>query len=158
MNQTNARPWADAPQKPAGSTAPAEFLLLFHGHWDEGKPTAEVEAILRNVEGWFDNLDAQGRIKGGQALGTRRKVLAPPGKTSDGPFAESKEVVGGYLLLTARDFEEAVALAENCPTIQHGVTVEVRPISPVCPVIERLRLQREEDARRSAATAAACAA
>jgi hypothetical protein len=52
---------------------------------------------------------------------------------ADGPFAESKEAIGGYFLLQVSDLEEAVEIAKECPALEHGVDVEVRQIVQECP-------------------------
>ena len=48
---------------------------------------------------------------------------------TDGPFAESKEAIGGYFLLLVKDRNEAVEIAQECPTLKYGLTVEVRPVA-----------------------------
>ncbi|MEO8353949.1 MAG: YciI family protein, partial [Chthoniobacteraceae bacterium] len=58
---------------------------------------------------------------------------------ADGPFVESKEAVGGYFLIRAGSFDEAVALARECPILEYGAAVEVRPIAAVCPTMQRVR-------------------
>ena len=55
----------------------------------------------------------------------------------DGPFTETKEAVGGYLVLQADSFEEAVEVARTNPVLRYGVTVEVRPILAECPIFAR---------------------
>jgi hypothetical protein len=60
---------------------------------------------------------------------------------ADGPFAESKEAVGGYLLLQANTLDEAVAIAKSNPTLEYGVTIEVRPVLEECPIFERAKKQ-----------------
>ena len=55
----------------------------------------------------------------------------------DGPFAESKEAVGGYLVLQADNLNEAVEIARSTPMLKYGITVEVRPILAECPIFER---------------------
>ncbi len=57
---------------------------------------------------------------------------------SDGPFAESKEAVGGYFLLNVSTFEEALAIAQQCPGLDHGAQVEVRPVAEICPLFRDL--------------------
>ena len=52
--------------------------------------------------------------------------------TTDGPFAEAKEVVGGYILIEAASLDEATAIAEQCPNLPYGMVVEVRPIGQAC--------------------------
>jgi hypothetical protein len=57
----------------------------------------------------------------------------------DGPYAETKEVVGGYLFLTVANMEEATEIAKQCPGLPLGLTVEVRPVVDVSPVLEGVR-------------------
>nr|MDQ3623431.1 YciI family protein [Verrucomicrobiota bacterium] len=61
----------------------------------------------------------------------------------DGPFAESKEAIGGYFLLTVADEDEAVAVARQCPLLEHGGVVEVRPVAPECPIGASMRAKAE---------------
>ena len=69
-----------------------------------------------------------------------RMVSGKKGRTvADGPFAESKEAVGGYLLLDAGTLEKAVAIAQSCPTLDFGITIEVRPVLDECPVFKRAK-------------------
>ena len=60
-------------------------------------------------------------------------------EVADGPFTESKEVIGGYLVLQVAVLDEAVAIARQCPTLDFGITVEVRPMLDECPISARLR-------------------
>jgi hypothetical protein len=55
----------------------------------------------------------------------------------DGPFTETKEAVGGYLVLQADSANEAVEIARSIPTLRYGVSVEVRPILAECPIFQR---------------------
>jgi hypothetical protein len=55
----------------------------------------------------------------------------------DGPFAESKEAVGGYFLLDVADMNEALAIAKQCPSLALGASVEVRPVAEVCPTFRQ---------------------
>ena len=73
----------------------------------------------------------------------------------DGPFAESKEAVGGYLVLQADDLDEAVEIARSMPTLKNGVSVEVRPILAECPIFERHREVLQRAKEQLLATAAA---
>jgi hypothetical protein len=50
----------------------------------------------------------------------------------DGPFAEAKEAIGGYFFLRVADIEEATEIAQRCPSLAHGMTVEVRPVAEAC--------------------------
>jgi hypothetical protein len=62
---------------------------------------------------------------------------------SDGPFAESKEAIGGYFLLDVPTMEEAVAIAQECPGLPYGARVEVRPVAAECPVASELKREAQ---------------
>jgi hypothetical protein len=120
----------------------SEYMLLFRGlHWDEGLSPEELQQIMGQVMAWFEGLKQQGRVKAGQPLGAEgRTVSGKKGRTvADGPFAESKEAVGGYLLLQANSLDEAVALAKANPTLEYGITIEVRPVLEECPILQRVK-------------------
>lgn len=117
-------------------------MLLFRGpHWDKGLSPEELQQVMNQVMTWFDGLKQKGMYKAGQPLGAEGKTIS--GKkvrtVSDGPFAESKEAVGGYLLLEANSLEEVVALAKGWPTLDYGVTIEVRPVLEECPIFQRAK-------------------
>jgi hypothetical protein len=123
----------------------SEYLLLFRGEcWDKGLSPEQLQRVMNQVMAWFEGLKAQGRVKGGQALApTGSCVSRRKGQpVADGPFAESKEGVGGYLLLEAESLEEAVAAAKSNPTLEYGITIEVRPVLEECPIFERARKQK----------------
>ena len=63
---------------------------------------------------------------------------------ADGPFAESKEAVGGYFLLQVEDLDEAVEIAKGCPLLEYGTTVEVRPVAAECPTFRRINQRLAE--------------
>jgi len=118
----------------------SEYMLLFRGpHWDKGLSAEELQQIMGRVTAWFERLQQQGKVKGGQPLGNEgRTVSGKNGRTvADGPFAESKEAVGGYLVVLVDDLDEAVAIAKTCPTLEYGITIEVRPVLDECPVFKR---------------------
>jgi len=115
-------------------------MLLFRGpHWDRGLSDGELQDAMDKVMAWFGGLEEQGKVKGGQPLGAQgRMISGTNGRfVMDGPFAESKEAVGGYLILRAEDLNEAVEFARSSPVLKYGVTVEVRPILAECPVFQR---------------------
>jgi len=81
-----------------------------------------------------DSLKSRGLLQGTQSLASHRqavRVSHPGGKPQvlDGPFAEAKEMIGGYFILTCNTFDEAVAIARECPAAQWA-TVEVRAFAP----------------------------
>lgn len=120
----------------------SEYLLLFRGKdWDEGLPQDELQRLLDEVIAWHEDLGKRGRIKAGQPLARQGKVVSgEKGRgITDGPFVESKEGIGGYLILRAESEAEAVAIAKSSPTLHYGTTVEVRPLLEECPCFVRAR-------------------
>ena len=115
-------------------------MLLFRGpHWDKGLSTNELQQAMNDVMAWFEGLNERGKIKGAQPLGGQGRVISgTDGRfVVDGPFAESKETVGGYLILQVDSLEEAVEIARSMPTLRYGISVEVRPILAECPILQR---------------------
>jgi hypothetical protein len=119
------------------TTTKSDYMMLFRGeHWDKGLSGEELQQLLNKVMAWFDDLQKQGKVKGGQPLAPKGYMVSDR-VVFDGPFTESKEVVGGYLLLEADNLEEALAIAKSSPTLEHGITIEVRPVLEECPVFKR---------------------
>ena len=115
-------------------------MLLFRGpHWDQGLSTDELQKAMDNVMAWFEGLNERGKVKGAQPLSAQgRTISGANGRfVVDGPFTETKEAVGGYLVLQADSFEEAVEVARTNPVLRYGVSVEVRPILAECPIFAR---------------------
>jgi len=115
-------------------------MLLFRGpHWDRGLPTDELQQAMNKVMAWFEGLNERGKIKGAQPLsGQGRVISGTDGRfVVDGPFTETKEAVGGYLVLQADSLNEAVEIAQSMPTLRYGISVEVRPILAECPIFAR---------------------
>lgn len=122
----------------------SDYLLLFRGtDWDKGLSPEEIQKVMHQLMGWFEGLHRQGRIKAGQPLSEEgRTVSNHKGRTvADGPFAESKEAVGGYLIVQAVDLDEAVAVAKGYPCLDCGASVEVRPVAGECPTFQRVKEQ-----------------
>lgn len=115
-------------------------MLLFRGpHWDKGLATSELQQAMNEVMVWFGELKEHGKIKGAQPLGDQGRIISgTDGQfVVDGPFVESKEAVGGYLILQVDTLEEAVEIAQGMPTLRYGISVEVRPILAECPILQR---------------------
>jgi hypothetical protein len=113
-----------------------EYLLLFRGkEWWNGLSAEELRTTMEQIKGWFDQLEASGKLKAAQPLAREGAVVSGRNGTivADGPFAESKEVIGGYLLLQVDSLNEAIAIARSCPTLKFDMQAEVRPIAGECP-------------------------
>jgi hypothetical protein len=89
-----------------------------------------MQKIFASWMAWIQALKAQGVHVAGQPLEEGGKVLrGPRGKSlTDGPFVESKEIVGGYLIVLADSLDAATTIARDCPGLAYGGGVEVRPI------------------------------
>lgn len=109
-------------------------MLIFHGQQMDEQAFQELspddfQAEIQKWNEWIGKIAAQGKMIDTQALLPAGKVLTSDGKVvTDGPYTEGKEIVGGYMLLTADSFDEAITLAQGCPHFDTGGTVEVRQI------------------------------
>lgn len=121
------------------------YMLFFRGHdWDRGKSREETERIMASVSAWFEDLQRHGVVRGGAPLAREGKFVSGRDRSvADGPFAESKEVVGGYLVVEVDSLETATEIARRCPTLEHGIAIEVRPMLSECPISKRLREQQQ---------------
>ena len=83
----------------------------------------------------MDGIKARGEFVATDGLEFTGRDVRTHGKVTDGPFAEAKEVVGGYILIQARDLAAATAIARGCPGLEMKTTiVEVRPVEPLPPL------------------------
>ncbi|HET6275938.1 MAG TPA: YciI family protein [Candidatus Cybelea sp.] len=107
----------------------AEFLYLYRGG-QRGATAEESEQIMQKWMNWFKDLTASGNLKdGGQPLEAEGKVVRDRrGTVTDGPFAEAKDLVGGYTLVEAENLARAAELAKGCPILERDGAVEVRPV------------------------------
>jgi len=133
------------------TTTTNDHLLLFRGNvWDRGLSPAQIEKVVSDWMAWFERLKAEGKCAGGHPLEEQGKVVSGKQRmVADGPFAESKEAIGGYFYLTVGDENEAIEIAKQCPGLEYGVAVEVRPVADVCSIKQRAE---EYSTRFSAAT------
>lgn len=98
---------------------------------DEQTPE-EMQAHMQKWGAWMGQMAEQGKLVRGEPLQTDGKVWTGTDKVlTDGPFAEGKEIVGGYLLVKASDLDEATEMANDCPILENDGTVEVREIAPM---------------------------
>jgi hypothetical protein len=104
-----------------------EYLVLSRGQWDERAPRHEVQGAINRFYAWYERHVAAGRMKPGSRLGSHGKRVSKE-STTDGPFAETKELVGGYWFIVAASLEEAAALAAENPCLAFGLTLEIRPL------------------------------
>ena len=112
-----------------------EFLLFFRLDMitREKQPSPEqLQVYMKQYQDWVAGIAAQNRFLGGKGLSTEGKVMKPKGVITDGPFAELKESIAGFIMIQAKDFEEAIALTKGCPMLNgEGNSVEIRKVSGV---------------------------
>jgi hypothetical protein len=107
----------------------SEFLYLYRGGERETSPE-RMQQQMQKWMTWLKDLGAKGHIKDqGQPLERSGKIVRGRNKTvTDGPFAEAKDVIGGFTLVEARDIDQAVELSKGCPVFETDGAVEVRPV------------------------------
>ena len=112
----------------------SQFALLYRST-DEahrqamGSPDKAQESMTK-WRAWFKEMSEKGQLKSvgepleraGKVVGGRRKAV------TDGPYTESKDVIGGFSIIEARDLEQAAKIAAGCPILELGGSVEVRPV------------------------------
>ena len=123
------------------------MLLYRTDEWYNKLSQEELQKLIGENQAWFERLSARGKAIPGRAL--ERTGVTISGKNGrsvvDGPFAESKEAIGGYLVLDVETIEEAIAIAQSSPGLAYGGSIEVRPLAEECPLDVRAReLAREE--------------
>lgn len=98
-------------------------------------PEPERDAIMQEYGAWIQGIERSGHHIATAKLrpsSTAATIRAKDGKLviTDGPFAETKEQLGGYHLIECKDLDEAIAIAGRIPTLCVGGTIEVRPVEP----------------------------
>jgi hypothetical protein len=118
-----------------------EYLLLFHGkEWWKTLSPEELQQTMDKFKSWFDGLTEEGKLKAAQPLARDGAIVSRNGQVvADGPFAESKEAIGGYFLLQVGSLGDAIAVARSFPGLDHGTRIEVRPVAEECPMAARAR-------------------
>ena len=110
-----------------------EFMMIFRNEKREGaQPSAEqMQAMLQQWQSWIRGIVSKGKYSGTNRLFPEGKTIKPNNVIIDGPYAEGKEFVGGYLIVKTRSLEEAVEIAKSCPSLSYGGNVEVRSVMPI---------------------------
>jgi hypothetical protein len=114
----------------------AKFMLILHktpGIWRQLSPE-EMQRKAEKYQAWMDKIHSSGRHvsseklgeEGGKLLGLQKGHLT----IVDGPYSEAKEVVGGYFVFRAANYEEAIELTRDCPFLDDG-RIELRQTDPM---------------------------
>ena len=115
----------------------ADFMYLF---WNKGGKNPmeaaspeEIQKMMQKWMTWMETLKKAGHLKdGGAPLEMTGKVVHGGKKiVTDGPYAEAKDVVGGYIIVSAKDLNEAAELSKGSPILEGDGMVEVRAVRPM---------------------------
>lgn len=111
-----------------------EFMMIFRTDKDMPKPSPEqMQGMIQEWQDWIGSIAAQDKFVATNALGYQGKTVKADTTITDGPYTELKEIVGGYMIVKAKDLDEAVKLTEGCPTLKIGGNVEVRDVMVINP-------------------------
>jgi hypothetical protein len=110
----------------------ARYAVLIYGDENIEQDEATFGQVMAEYNAYGELLTGKGAMSGGEALhstGTATTIRVVDGKTitTDGPFIESKEALGGFYLVEAANLDEAIELAAACPGAKYGGSVELRP-------------------------------
>ena len=108
-------------------------MLIFHGGMTDTHPDGPdaMQAQMGKWLAWVEKLQKSGQYASGEPLLPGGKLVTGPDVVTDGPYTEGKEVVGGYFIVNARDYDDAVAITSDYPDFEFGGTVEIRQVMKV---------------------------
>jgi hypothetical protein len=120
----------------------SEYVLLYRStdesqRESSGSPERAQQSMTKWLT-WFKEMTENGQLKNvgqplervGKVVGGRKKMV------TDGPYAELKDVIGGYSIIEAKDLDHAAQIASSCPVLEVGGSVEVRPVRKLEPLAE----------------------
>lgn len=113
------------------SSPTSQYMLLLRQPGAGPAPSpAELQEIMTRFGVWMGELYAKRIVVSTNGLEPTGRIVREPGGTliTDGPYAEAKEIVGGYILINAASLDEAVRIARGCPGLHYRLAVEVRPV------------------------------
>ena len=112
----------------------ADFLYLYRGseRVNAALSPQQMQEYLQRFQGWIASLTKASKISScGPLAAGARTINGPTAEVSDGPYAEAKDLIGGYTVLNASDFDEATEIARGCPFLNVGGIVEIRSVLSV---------------------------
>lgn len=114
------------------------YMLLLHSdptHWREMSPQ-DMQKALEKFVAWRRKLQASGILVSSHKLTDDAGKVMRGGKqirVTDGPYSEAKEVLGGYFLIKANNYEAAIDCSRECPAMEYGGTIELRQVDDTVP-------------------------
>ncbi len=111
------------------------FMLILHDDpsaFSGDITPAQMQAVIAEYQAWAGKLAAAGALVGGEKLtdegGKRMSLVAGKPRVVDGPYAEAKEVIGGYYTIQAESYDHAVELCADHPHLQYGARIDIRQV------------------------------
>lgn len=108
-----------------------KFMLIFHGGINPASSAAYMQENMGKWMAWVNKLKSGGIYESGEPLLPGGKVVSGVKTVTDGPFTEGKEVVGGYFIINAKNYEEAVSLCADYPDFKDGGTIQIRQVMKI---------------------------
>ena len=114
-----------------------DFMLLLHEiPTDFSQLSAEeIEYVIGEYVAWKEGVEANGQFVAGEKLADdfgKHLVMGDEKlRVTDGPFTESKEIIGGFFIISAKDYTEAVEISQSCPHLKYGGRIELRQVQPM---------------------------
>jgi len=107
-----------------------EFVFLWRRPQRPTRTPQQMQEVMAKYFAWFKDMEAKGHLaQYGQPLEPKAgRVLRDQGEVSDGPYAETKDIVMGFSMIVAKDLDEAAALAKDHPIFDEGGAIEIRPV------------------------------
>jgi len=115
----------------------SKFMLMLFDNpaQDVNLSPQQMQQVVAEYKQWAEQMARQGKLVGGDKLAEHggKLLRGSAGKLiiTDGPFAEAKEVLGGYFVINANSLDEAVELSKSCPHIKYGSSIQVRQVDEV---------------------------
>lgn len=109
-------------------TPKSEYLVLSRGQWDKDLSKQTIQNAIDQFYVWLDRQVAEGTMKTGQRLANQGRTVSKNQAVTDGPFSETKEVIGGYWFILADNLDQAARIAAENPCLDCGLSYEIRPI------------------------------
>ena len=110
------------------------YMLLLHEQpidYSQFSPE-QIEAVIGEYIAWRKQIEADGKFVAGEKLKDEggRHLAGTDGdfRVTDGPYAEAKEVIGGYFTISAADYNEAAEISKGCPHLRYGGRIELREV------------------------------
>lgn len=108
-----------------------KYVLLFRMDiiTESAQPNAEqMQHYMTSWMKWIDDIAAKGQLaEGGNHFSKTGKLLRPKNTITNGPYTANKESVGGYIIILAKDMDDAISIAQKCPILEgEGTSVEIR--------------------------------